>query len=93
MKRALLIISLVSFTATSALAATGKVKSVSDDKIVVDITDAGKLKKGSSVKVNSTAGKITSVEGNSFTIKSKKAAEFKAGDQVTVEKVNEMQGC
>lgn len=92
-KRICLTLSLIAFAATSVYAAEGKIKSVTDDKVVVELSAPGNLKKGSSVKVNSKAGKITAVEGNLFSVKLKKAAGFKAGDAVKVDKVNEMQGC
>lgn len=93
MKKTALFLALSLFAATAAFAAEGKVKSVSDDKIVVEMSDTAKLKKGGSVKINGKAGKITAMEGNTITIKSKKAAELKAGENVKVDKVSEMQGC
>ena len=93
MKKIVLFLALAIFAATSAFAAEGKVKSVNDDKIVVEMSDAAKLKKGGSVKVNGKMGKITAKDGSTITIKSGKASEFKAGESVKVDKVNDMQGC
>jgi len=93
MKKMVLFLALSLFAATAAFAAEGKVKSVSDDKIIVEMSDTAKLKKGGSVKINGKAGKITAMEGKTITIKSKKAAELKAGENVKVDKVSEMQGC
>ena len=93
MKKTALFLALTLFAATAAFAAEGKVKSVSDDKIIVEMSDTAKLKKGGSVKINGKAGKITAMEGKTITIKSKKAAELKVGENVKVDKVSEMQGC
>ena len=93
MKKMVLFLALSLFAATAAFAAEGKVKSVSDDKIIVEMSDTAKLKKGGSVKINGKAGKITAMEGKTITIKSKKAAELKVGENVKVDKVSEMQGC
>ena len=93
MKKTALFLALTLFVATAAFGAEGKVKSVSDDKIIVEMSDTAKLKKGGSVKINGKAGKITAMEGKTITIKSKKAAELKAGENVKVDKVSEMQGC
>lgn len=93
MKKIVLFLALTLFTATAAFAAEGKVKSVSDDKITVEISDTAKLKKGVNVKVNGKAGKITALDGNTITIKANKPSELKAGEAVKVDKVNDMQGC
>jgi len=93
MKKTALFLALTLFATTAAFAAEGKVKSVSDDKIIVEMSDTAKLKKGGSVKINGKAGKITAMEGKTITIKSKKAAELKVGENVKVDKVSEMQGC
>lgn len=93
MKKIVLFLALYLFAASAAFAAEGKVKSVSDDKVVVEMSDATKLKKGASVKVNGKAGKVTAVDGATVTIKPKKALEVKAGESVKVDKVSEMQGC
>ena len=93
MKKIALFLALSMVAATAAFAAEGKVKSVSDDKITVEMSDTAKLKKGSSVKVNGKAGKITAMDGKTITIKSGKASELKAGESVKVDKVNDMQGC
>ena len=93
MKKIALFLALSMVAATAAFAAEGKVKSVSDDKISVEMSDTAKLKKGSSVKVNGKAGKITAMDGKTITIKSGKASELKAGESVKVDKVNDMQGC
>lgn len=93
MKKIVLFLTLALFAASVAFAAEGKVKSVSDDKVVVEMSDTAKLKKGSSVKINGKAGKITAMDGVTITIKSSKASELKAGQTVKVDKVNDMQGC
>jgi hypothetical protein len=93
MKKITLFVALALCAVTTAFAAEGKVKSVSDDKVVVEVSDAAKLKKGSSVKVNGKAGKITSMDGTTITIKTNKLSELKAGESVKVDKVNDMQGC
>jgi len=93
MKKIALFLALALFAATAAFAAEGKVKSVSDDKITVEMSDTAKLKKGANVKVNGKAGKITAMDGNTVTIKANKPSELKAGEAVKVDKVNEMQGC
>jgi len=93
MKKIAQFLALTLFVASAAFAAEGKVKSVSEDKIVVEMSDTAKLKKGVSVKVNGKVGKITAMDGNKITIKAGKASELKAGDSVKVDKVNDMQGC
>jgi len=93
MKKIAILMALTLFAATSAFAAEGKVKSVSEDKIMVEMSDAAKLKKGVSVKVNGKAGRITAMEGKIITIKSSKPSELKTGETVKVDKVNDMQGC
>ena len=93
MKKIVLFLAVALFAASAAFAAEGKVKSVSDDKITVEMSDVAKLKKGGSVKINGKAGKITSLEGTTIIIKSGKAPEFKAGEAVKVDKANDMQGC
>jgi len=93
MKKVALLLALTLFSATAAFAAEGKVKSVSDDKIAVEMSDAAKLKKGASVKINGKAGKITAMEGKSITIKANKPSDLKVGETVKVDKVNDMQGC
>lgn len=93
MKKISLFLALSLFAATTASAAEGKVKSVSDDKVVVEMSDTAKLKKGASVKINGKAGKITSMDGTTITIKANKPSELKAGEAVKVDKVNDMQGC
>jgi preprotein translocase subunit YajC len=93
MKKIALFLALTLFATTAAFAAEGKVKSVSDDKITVEISDTAKLKKGASVKLNGKAGKITDMDGKTITIKANKPSELKAGEAVKVEKVTEMQGC
>lgn len=93
MKKTALFLALSLLIATAVFAAEGKVKSVSDDKITVEMSDTAKLKKGASVKINGKAGKITSVDGTTITIKANKASELKAGEVVKVDKVNSMQGC
>lgn len=93
MKKIALFLALTLFAATAACAAEGKVKSVSDDKITVEMSDTAKLKKGASVKVNGKAGKITSMDGKTITIKPNKPSELKSGETVKVDKVNDMQGC
>lgn len=93
MKKIILVLALAFFAATSAFAAEGKVKSISEDKVIVEMSDAKNLKKGSSVKVNGKAGKITAKDGTTITIKCDKTSELKAGESVKVDKVNDMQGC
>lgn len=93
MKKTALILVLSLFAATAAIAAEGKIKSIDDDKVTVEMSDTAKLKKGASVKINGKAGKITSMEGSTIVIKAKKASELKAGESVKVDKVNDMQGC
>ena len=93
MKKIALFLALTLFAATAVFAAEGKVKSVSDDKITVEMSDTAKLKKGGSVKINGKAGKITAIDGNTITIKSSKSSDLKAGESVKVDKVSEMQGC
>lgn len=93
MKKIILFLALSLFAASAAIAAEGKVKSVSDDKVVVEMSDTAKLKKGASVKINGKAGKITTMDGTTITIKANKPSELKAGEAVKVDKVNDMQGC
>jgi ABC-type transporter Mla subunit MlaD len=93
MRKISLFLALSLFVATVAFAAEGKVKSVNDDKITVEMSDTAKLKKGASVKINGKTGKITSMDGTTITIKANKASELKAGEVVKVDKVNSMQGC
>ena len=93
MKKIVLFLALSLFATTAAIAADGKVKSVNDDKITVEMSDDAKLKKGASVKINGKAGKITSMDGTTITIKANKPSELKAGEAVKVDKVTEMQGC
>ncbi len=93
MKKTVLFLVLSLCVASVACAAEGKVKSVSDDKITVEMSDVAKLKKGGSVKINGKAGKITAMEGTTITVKSGKASEFKAGESVKIDKANDMQGC
>ena len=93
MKKIALFLTLSLFAATAAMAVEGKVKSVSDDKITVELSDIAKLKKGASVKVNGKAGKITAMDGNTITVKTNKPSELKAGEAVKVDKVNNTQGC
>ena len=93
MKKIVLFLALALCAASVACAAEGKVKSVNGDKVIAEMSDTAKLKKGGSVKINGKSGKITSLEGNTITIKCGKAAELKAGDAVKVDKVNDMQGC
>jgi len=93
MKKIGLILALTLFTASAVFAAEGKIKSISDDKVTVEMSDTAKMKKGGSVKINGKAGKITAMDGNTITVKSGKAAELKAGETVKVDKVNDMQGC
>jgi len=93
MKKVALFLALALFAATAAFAAEGKVKSVSDDKITVEMSDIAKLKKGGSVKINGKAGKITAMDGNTITIKSSKSSDLKVGESVKVDKVSDMQGC
>ena len=93
MKKIVLFLALTLFAATSSFAAEGKVKSVSDDKIIVEMSDVAKLKKGGSVKINGKSGKITAMDGNTITIKAGKSSELKAGDSVKVDKASDMQGC
>lgn len=93
MKKTALFLALTLFAASTTFAAEGKVKSVDDGKVVVEMSDTAKLKKGGSVKINGASGKITTVDGNTITIKPKKASVLKAGESVKVDKVNDMQGC
>lgn len=93
MKNVALLLALTFFSATAAFAAEGTVKSVNDDKIAVEMSDTAKLKKGSSVKINGKAGKITAMDGKNITIKANKPTDLKAGETVKVDKVNDMQGC
>lgn len=93
MKKITLFLALSLFAATAACAAEGKVKSVSDDNITVEMSDAAKLKKGASVKINGKTGKITSRDGSTITIKPGKPTGLKSGEIVVVDKVNDMQGC
>lgn len=93
MKKIALFLALSLFAATAAIAAEGKVKSVNDDKITVEMSDTAKLKKGVSVKINGKTGKITSMDGTTITIKTSKPSELKAGESVKVDKTNDMQGC
>lgn len=93
MKKIALFLAMALFTATAAFAADGKVKSVSDDKITVEMSDTAKLKKGVNVKINGKAGKITSMDGKTITVKTNKPSELKAGESVKVDKVNNIQGC
>jgi preprotein translocase subunit YajC len=93
MKKTALFLALSLLISTAAFAAEGKVKSVNDDKITVEMSDTAKLKKGAGVKINGKAGKITSMDGSTITIKANKASELKAGEAVKVDKVDSMQGC
>lgn len=94
MKKMILILALSVFAATAAFAAEGKVKSVADGSVVVELAGDASLKKGGGVKLNGKAGKVTAIEGNVVTIKSKVAADLKAGDAVKVDKASaSMQGC
>ena len=93
MKKIALFLALSLFAATAAIAAEGKVKSVNDDKITVEMSDTAKLKKGVSVKINGKTGKITSMDGTTITIKASKPSELKVGESVKVDKTNDMQGC
>jgi len=93
MKKIALFLALSLIAVSASFAAEGKVKSVSDDKITVEMSDTAKLKKGASVKVNGKAGKISAMDGTTITIKANKPSELKAGDSVKVDKVNDMQGC
>ena len=93
MKKTALFLALTLFAASAAFAAEGKIKSIIDDKVTVEMSDTAKMKKGGSVKINGKAGKITAMDGNTITVKSGKAAELKAGETVKVDKVNDMQGC
>ncbi|MDD2853336.1 MAG: hypothetical protein PHY09_15735 [Desulfuromonadaceae bacterium] len=93
MKKSALVLALSLFAATAAFAAEGKVTSVSDGKVTVEMSDVAKLKKGASVKINGKAGKITSMEGKTVIVKSNIASELKAGDSVKVDKASDMQGC
>lgn len=93
MKKTALFLVLSLFAAVAAFAAEGKVKSVNDDKITVEMPDTAKLKKGVSVKINGKAGKITSMDGTTLTIKTNKPSELKAGETVKVDKLSDMQGC
>lgn len=94
MKKMILILALSVFAATAAFAVEGKVKSVADGSVVVDLAGDASLKKGNNVKLNGKTGKVTAIEGNVVTIKSKVAEDLKAGDAVKVEKASaSMQGC
>lgn len=93
MKKTALFLALSLFAATVAIAAEGKVTSVNDDKITVEMSDTAKLKKGASVKINGKAGKVTSMDGTTITIKANRPSELKAGEAVKVDKVTSMQGC
>lgn len=93
MKKIIVMLALSLFAATAAFAAEGKVVSVADGVAVVEMgADAG-LKKGAGVKLNGKGGKVTEVDGTKVSIKSKVAAELKAGDTVKVDKAASMQGC
>lgn len=92
MKRFVIILSLALFGASAASAGTGKVESVSDGQVVVEMKEPGRLKKGNSVKLEGKTGNITAVNGNRFTIRVKNI-QLKPGDTVSVEKGSDMQGC
>lgn len=93
MKKIIIMFALSLFVATAAFAAEGKVVSVADGAAVVEMGADSKLKKGAGVKLNGKAGKVTAVEGNMVTIKTKIADELKVGDTVKVDKAASMQGC
>lgn len=93
MKKIIIMLALSLFAATAAFAAEGKVVSVADGHVVVDMGSDAKLKVGSGVKLNGKAGKVTAVEGNKLTIKTRNAADLKAGDGVKVDKAAALQGC
>lgn len=93
MKKIVLFLAISLFAATAVIAAEGKVKSVNDDKISIEMSDTAKLKKGANVKVNGKSGRITAIDGSTITIKANKPSELKSGETVKVDKVNDMQGC
>lgn len=93
MKKIVLILAMTLFAATASFAGEGKIKSVSDDKITVEMTDVAKLKKGASVKINGKSGKIVSMDGKTITIKASKPSELQAGETVKVDRINDTQGC
>jgi len=93
MKKIIIMLALSLFAATAAFAAEGKVVSVADGAVVVEMGADAKLKKGAGVKLNGKTGKVTAVDGTKVTIKAKIADELKAGDKVKVDKAASMQGC
>jgi hypothetical protein len=72
-----------------------KVSKCDGNKITVTVAeDVDWLKKGAPVKVKGVAGTVAEISGSTVVIKSKKAAECKAGENVNVVKgVKESQGC
>lgn len=93
MKKIIIMLALSLFAATAVFAAEGKVVSVADGAVVVEMGADAKLKKGAGVKVNGKTGKVTAVDGTKVTIKAGIASELKAGDKVKVDKAASMQGC
>lgn len=94
MKKIVLTLALTLAFATAAFAAEGKVKSVADGVVVVEMAGDAKLKKGGGVKLNGKTGKVTAVEGSTVTIKCSKSVDLKTGETVKVEKAAAAsQGC
>jgi len=94
MKKIIALLALSLFAATAAFAAEGKVVSVADGAVVVDMGLDAKFKSGANVKLNGKAGKVTAVDGAKLTIKSSSAVGLKAGDTVKVDRAAAaMQGC
>lgn len=89
-RRVVLPLVLLAFTATTALAAPmkGKVTSIEKDKVRVVV--AGKLaewiKKGSKVRFLSARGMIAGVSADTVSITTPKASQAKVGQEVTLEK-------
>lgn len=78
---------------TAAYADEGKVVSVVDGKVVVDMGGPAKYKAGSKVKLNGKVGTVTAVDGDKLTVKAPNAADLAAGGSVKVDKAPALQGC
>ncbi len=93
MKRILTGLAVALLTTAAAYADDGKVVSVADGKVVVDMGGPAKFKAGAKVKLNGKVGTVTAVEGDKLTIKAPNAAELAAGGSVKVDKAAALQGC
>lgn len=85
----------ITISAMPALAIDGKVSKCEGNKITLTVTEnADWFKKGAPVKIKGVAGTVTEVSGSTVVVKSKKAAECKAGEEVNIVKgAKESQGC